>query len=78
MSTHIQAFGAYFTKLLRQRRQRRADIAQRRLYINQIVDNVIDDIDPRLRSIMGCKKILFPCVERVLSYAEQICSEFLR
>ncbi|MCK4824121.1 hypothetical protein KA005_50680, partial [bacterium] len=39
-----------------------------------IVDNVIDDIDPRLRSIMGCKKILFPCVERVLSYAEQICS----
>ncbi len=61
-------------ELLRKQLQKRAFTAQRRLYIDQITENVINDIDPRLRSIMGYKKILYPCIEKVLSYADKVCS----
>ncbi len=74
MSNRIQTLSATISKLFRLQRQKRADVAQRRQYINQIVENIIDDIDPRLRCIMGYKKALSPCVEQVLSYAEQVCS----
>lgn len=60
---------------LTQYREAKAAEYRRENYINQIVENMIDDIDPRLRSISGYKKILKPCVERILNYSQQVCAK---
>jgi len=54
--------------------QLRKEQRQRERYINRIVDEIIDDLDPRLRSLGNCRKVMTPCVEKVLSYAEVVCS----
>lgn len=74
MKALFQSFNNYITRFFRQRKQRQVDLAQKRQYINQIIEDVIEDIDPRLRSIGGYKKILFPCIERVLKFADTVCN----
>jgi|GEM_PF-3400053 len=70
MSTILQNLSTRIS----QYRQQRADETRQRNYINQIIENMVDDIDPRLRSIGGYKKTLFPCVKHILEYAEVACS----
>lgn len=74
MSIHIPFLSSGLARLFSMNHKKNADNIHRRLYINQIIENVVDDIDPRLRGLMGYKKALYPCVDRVLTYAEKICS----
>ena len=70
MSTILKNLAARIS----QYKQQRADELRQRKYINQIIENIVDDIDPRLRSISSYKKTLFPCVKHILAYAEIACS----
>ena len=74
MAIILQNLARQISESITQYRQQRAEEIRQRNYINQIIENMIDDIDPRLRSIRGYKKTLSPCVERILSYAEVVCS----
>jgi DNA-directed RNA polymerase subunit L len=74
MAMILQNLVRQVSESITQYQQQRADEIRQRNYINQIIENMIDDIDPRLRSIRGYKKVLSPCVERILSYAEVACS----
>jgi len=74
MITVLQNFIVRINESLTQHRQRRVDAINRRKHIKQLIEKMVDDIDPRLRSISRYKKVLFPCVERLLSYAEEVCS----
>jgi len=70
----LQKLIAHIHELIAERRQQRIDGVQHRQYINQIIEKMVDDIDPRLRSLSEYKKTLFPCVERMLAYSEEVCS----
>lgn len=48
--------------------------AEQQRYIDGIIEKIVDDIDPRLRGISGYKKKLFPCVDHMLSYGEEVCA----
>ena len=74
MAISLQNLARQVSESITQYRQQRSEEIRQRNYTNQIIESMIDDIDPRLRSIRGYKKVLSPCVKRILSYAEVACS----
>lgn len=74
MGGWLQSLAKRFGQSIMGYRQRREDELRRRRYINEIIDHMVDDIDPRLRAIQGYQKILTPCAQRLLAYGEQVCA----
>jgi DNA-directed RNA polymerase subunit L len=70
----ISKLASKFSKSIEQKHLHKSQAEERRKYIAQVVERMVDDIDPRLRSISGYQKVLSPCVERLISYAEVVCS----
>ena len=70
----LQRWVSHINESIAQRRQQREETARRRLYIDQLIEKMVDDIDPRIRGLVGYHKHLYPCVERLLTYTEEVCS----
>ena len=70
----LQSLANRFGQSVLDYRQHRLDELRQHRYINDIIEHMIDDIDPRLRAISGYQKVLKPCVERVLAYGENVCA----
>lgn len=74
MGGMLQRMANRFGQSVLDYRQHRLDELRQHRYINDIIEHMIDDIDPRLRAISGYQKVLTPCVERVLTYGENVCA----
>lgn len=61
-------------QLLLNRKVKRGVDAEQQRYIENLVEKIVDDIDPRLRALSGYRKKLAPCVEHMLTYGQEICS----
>ena len=63
------------TGLRKKRRQRKSEkvAAQAREHeLQQAIEHVVDEIDPRIRALGGYRKKLRPCVKRTLSYCAEL------
>ena len=70
----LQDLVSRFGRSIRDYRQRREEESRQRRYINEIIEHLIDDIDPRLRAIQGYQDTLTPSVQHVLEYGENVCA----
>jgi hypothetical protein len=74
MPATVSSFLKKLGQSLLMTKEKRSANAERQRYVENLVEKIVDDIDPRLRALGGYRKKLAPCVEHMLTYGQEICS----
>ncbi|HHJ16224.1 MAG TPA: hypothetical protein ENJ80_05945 [Gammaproteobacteria bacterium] len=61
-----------FREKRRQRRRIKATEQARERELQEAIEHVVDEVDPRIRALGGYRKKLRPCVERTLTYCSDL------
>lgn len=72
MSKLLNQIGPFLERLWSRLKPLSAERKLKEAEINQAIERVVDQVDPRIRGLMSYRRKLFPAVERALDYSKEL------